>query len=335
LHEECNNCEKKKYLVGRLTSTDDGEISVLLGIILVMSYNKLPKISDYWSQNVSMGNEAVRNAMNRFHFQLIESKLYFAEPNKPDDASKTYYLDELVACLKIRFRNLRAESVFQSIDKSMTKFTGRSSLKQYMPLKPIKRGIKMWMRSDSRSGYVYDFNIYRGQEEDEHDDAAGTLGERVVLKLTETIKSPDVSLTFDRFFTSIHLLDTIAYSSVGTLMSNCKNAPKFDSKLKKSEYELLHYDQGTLVARSHNSKEFMLSSNCNCGVISEAAQKQETGEKLICPCPQAIEFYNSIMGGVDLTDQKTGLYDLDRKSHKWWKKVFFKLFMTSVVNACL
>ena len=29
------------------------------------------------------------------------------------------------------------------------------------------------------------------------------------------------------------------------------------------------------------------------------------------------------MGGVDHADQMIGLYDLDRKSQKWWRKVFF------------
>jgi hypothetical protein len=51
----------------------------------------------------------------------------------------------------------------------MVKFKGRYSLKQYQPLKPIKRGVKIWERCDSRTGYVYDFNIYSGKEEKSSD----------------------------------------------------------------------------------------------------------------------------------------------------------------------
>lgn len=51
-------------------------------------------------------------------------------------------MDELVSCLKSTFPKARTEATFQSIDKSMAKFKGRSTLKQYVPLKPIKRGIK-------------------------------------------------------------------------------------------------------------------------------------------------------------------------------------------------
>ena len=34
-----------------------------------------------------------------------------------------------------------------------------------------------------------------------------------------------------------------------------------------------------------------------------------------------------------MADQMTELYELDRKSNKWWKKVFYRLIMMTVVNA--
>lgn len=70
------------------------------------------------------------------------SKLYFNEPQKSQDSSKTYYIDEVISCWKKTFTNTRSDSTYQSIDESMEKFKGRSAIKQYMPLKPIKRGIK-------------------------------------------------------------------------------------------------------------------------------------------------------------------------------------------------
>ncbi|GFY52782.1 piggyBac transposable element-derived protein 4, partial [Trichonephila inaurata madagascariensis] len=39
------------------------------------------------------------------------------------------------------------------------------------------------------------------------------------------------------------------------------------------------------------------------------------------------------MGGVDLADQMANVYELDRKSCKWRKKVFFRLLMSTVVNS--
>jgi len=45
--------------------------------------------------------------------------------------------------MKQTFSNAMSESSHQSIDESMVKFKGRSVLKQYSPLKPMKRGVKV------------------------------------------------------------------------------------------------------------------------------------------------------------------------------------------------
>lgn len=47
----------------------------------------------------------------------------------------------------------------------MVAFKGRSFLKQYLPNKPSKCGLKLWGRSEI-SGYIYDFGIYQGKVKD-------------------------------------------------------------------------------------------------------------------------------------------------------------------------
>jgi hypothetical protein len=39
-----------------------------------------------------------------------------------------------------------------SIDEAMIGFSGRLGFKQYVPLKPTKRGIKVWVRADPHNG---------------------------------------------------------------------------------------------------------------------------------------------------------------------------------------
>ncbi|XP_036344060.1 piggyBac transposable element-derived protein 4-like [Rhagoletis pomonella] len=138
--------------------TDPNEILVFLGVSLIMHYNKLPSLKDYWSKNPSMGNSVIKNCISRDRFLLLSSKLYFNDCDKPTNASRDYYISDVVQCLKQTFAAARSESSFQSIDECMVKFKGRSSMKQYMPMKPIKRGIKIWMRCDSKTGYTYDLN---------------------------------------------------------------------------------------------------------------------------------------------------------------------------------
>ena len=57
----------------------------------------------------------------------------------------------------------------------MVPYKGRSSLKQYMPKKPVKRGLKVWVRADSVTGYISRFQIYTGKKSTEKG-----LGARVV-----------------------------------------------------------------------------------------------------------------------------------------------------------
>ena len=120
-----------------MKETDAGEVEVVLGCMLVMCYNRVPQISDYWSTHPSLGNISIQNARARYRFKMISLKLYFSSPKKTAEYCKTYYIDNVVQRLKGK------NSSFKSIDESMTKFKGRSTLKQYMPLKPVKRGIKL------------------------------------------------------------------------------------------------------------------------------------------------------------------------------------------------
>ena len=66
----------------------------------------------------------------------------------------------------------------------MIKFTGRSTLKQYMPLKPVKRGIKVWALADSHNGYFHKFQVYTGKE----GSGEKKLGQRVVKDLSQHLK---------------------------------------------------------------------------------------------------------------------------------------------------
>lgn len=54
------------------------------------------------------------------------------------------------------------------------------------------------------------------------------------------------------------------------------------------------------------------------------------GVKKTFDCPQAIKFYNEFIPGVDRSDQYSTTYEVDRKSNKWWKRVFHRLLMVAV-----
>ena len=87
-----------------------------------------------------------------------------------------------------------------SIDEAMILFKGRSSLKQYMPLKPVRRGIKVWARAEASSGYVSAFQVYTGKQGDTTETG---LGAKVVKSL---MKGSHRHIFFDNYFSSVDLL---------------------------------------------------------------------------------------------------------------------------------
>ena len=86
----------------------------------------------------------------------------------------------------------------------------------------------------------------------------------------------------------------------------------------------------------------------NCGVTMVGTYLEECNKvstvkcrvkgqnaKIPVPCSEIIKDYNSGMGGVDLLDQKTATYKLDRKlsGGRFYLRLFFDLMDMSVVNS--
>ena len=82
-----------------------------------------------------------------------------------------------------------------SVDEAMVKFKGRSSLKQYMPKKPIKRGFKVWCRCDSHNGFTCSFQVYLGATDSVEKD----LGIRATLDVTRDVFNKGFHIYCDNF----------------------------------------------------------------------------------------------------------------------------------------
>ena len=57
-------------------------------------------------------------------------------------------------------------------------------------------------------------------------------------------------------------------------------------------------------------------------------------EKVPIPCPTVVSDYNQFMGGVDLAVQHLSYYSLtQRRTIKWWEKVFWRLIDILIINS--
>lgn len=135
---------------GKVSVVEKTEIIGFLGINLIMGYHKLPYWYHYWSTDQDLTVPLVSSTMPCNRFQQILSNLQInGNAMLPADSiDKLYKLRPLISKLNQNYGKLYNVSKALSIDDSMILFKGRSSLKQYNPKKPIKRGYKFWMRAD-------------------------------------------------------------------------------------------------------------------------------------------------------------------------------------------
>ena len=119
-----------------------------------------------------------------------------------------------------------------AVDEAMIKFQGRSSLKQYIPKKPIKRGIKVWVLGDSRNGFFSELEVYTGKE----GSGETELGGRVMSTLTRNLVGKHHHVFFDNLFTSPKLLEDLlgdGIYSCGTARINRRGFPAEETKVNQ------------------------------------------------------------------------------------------------------
>lgn len=163
-------------------------MKTFLAINIAMGIKKLPSYKDYWSANIQLRDNYIASLMPLKKFQWCLSNLHIndnnLEPRRHEqNYDKLYKVRPYFDHLSKTFLQCMNPNEFQSIDESMIKFKGRSTMKQYMPMKPIKRGYKIWVRAD-QTGFISEFEIYTGKT----DSVESSLGKRVILTLTNKIQ---------------------------------------------------------------------------------------------------------------------------------------------------
>ena len=238
------------------------ELMAYLGFAILMGVVKLPAINDYWRLDPYLHYAPISDRISRDHFRDIHRFLHFAdntslplhgEPGH-DRLGKvrpvlTALLEQFLTSFNPHCEQAIDEAMipFQgrsSQDEAMIPFQGRSSLKQYMPAKPIKRGIKVWCRADAHNGYLCEFRIYMGRTESNVSDSGETLGERVVCDLTRRLDGLHYHIYFDNYFTSVLLLTRLKFKGLygcGTIRQTSKGFPealRMKGKGKRAQQQL-------------------------------------------------------------------------------------------------
>ncbi|XP_028461659.1 piggyBac transposable element-derived protein 3-like [Perca flavescens] len=331
-------------LIGCSINTNVSEIKAFIGMKRIMGIVKMPAMENYWATDTRY--EKVADVMPLKRYKCLSRMLHFQD-NMSSESS-----EDVLDHMRSKCMELESENQF-SIDEMMVPYKGKKagSLRQYLPSKPKKWGIKIFVRAGV-SGFLYDFMVYTGKSTfDGSNQTQGKefgLGANVVLQLCKTIRNPsDCVVYFDNFFTSLrlvtHLKDSMGLRSSGTIRKNRLMGCRVEE-----DRDLLRRGRGSfdfrvdndaklaVVKWADNKTDTLVSSCASVNPVGQVRRySKEEKRKISVPCPKIVSEYNTHMGGVDLADMMIALYRTPAKSHRWYMGIYWQIVDIAVNNAWL
>ncbi|XP_071052962.1 piggyBac transposable element-derived protein 4-like [Onthophagus taurus] len=309
------------------------EFMCFLGIVLLMSRVKKLEIHEYWSTNILIETPMFAKVMKRDRFKFIMRILHFRNNNEQSSdrlrkiSSMTTVLKEILPKNFTPYQNL-------CIDESLLLFKGRLLFKQYIPSKRSRFGIKMFIISDCKTGYILDFIIYSGSttEITSNNPELGKSGQ-IVLMLMNNYLHKGHCLYVDNWYSSPLLFQYLHQQQVnacGTVKKNRKHMIKFGQKLRKGD--VIFYSSGpTLAIKWCDKREVHMLTTIHEISMTET-EKIDKITKQKVQKPTAVLEYNENMGAVDKSDMMLSSIKCTRKAIKWYKKIFFHLVDICIYN---
>ena len=167
--------------------------------------------------------------------------------NNQKDAPIEFVWNSIIA--KCRDNYVPSEQI--TVDEQLCTTRGRVGFKTYIPTKPGKYGIKIWVLADAKkNSYLCNAQIYTGKH-------ANTVeknqGERVVLQLSDPFCHKGRTITCDNFFTTINLAKHLLVKKTALVGTVRKQRTFLPLQFQKNNREL-----GTkfLYSRKSNNVSF-------------------------------------------------------------------------------
>lgn len=324
---------------GDFFTMNEEDLLTFIGILLLSGYNKVPYRRNYWSNNEDTHNNLVSGAMRRDRFEQIMKYLHIANNMAMSD-DRYFKVRPLFNAI-----NKTAKIVplpkHLSIDETIIPYYGRHGTKQFIRMKPIRFGYKVWTLA-STDGTLIHAEPYCGSSTLLEHTMYGQGGD-VVLGLLEKANVPEGhTVTVDNLFTSFGLFDALTSKGIGATGTIRENrlaaAPLTDrktfQKTSRGTTEALTTDN-LLLVRWNDNRPVTVLTNYVPLKPSVKCKRWSTKEKkhISLDMPFPLDAYNKQMGGVDLFDQMVSCYRICIRSKKWWWPLFAWTINSVNVNA--
>lgn len=328
------------------------ELRKYLGILIYTSVYHYPSIRSYWARAVQF--HPISETMTVKRFEKIRQIIHFNDnsnhlpPDHPEH-DRLHKIRTVVDHVNNRFIPVPFEYRL-SLDEQMCSTKIGHFIKQYLPKKPHKWGLKLYVLC-CPMGYAYNFEIYSGAPNTQrlpNEPDLGVVSNTVIRLLRPVPRNVNHIIYFDNFYTSLSLFHYLFKESIyclGTVQKNrlgktCKLPDKKD--LLKPSVPRGSYDENvtafdgvefSATSWKDNKQVLLLSAYVGSEPLNTVKRYDKKQKKSIAiSCPNAIREYSASMGGVDTMDSYLGRYRIRMKSKKWTNRLFYHLLDMSVIN---
>ena len=305
---------------------------------------KVGRLAEYWSRHFYTLTPSFWQTMPCSRFMLILRYLHFVdnEDATTDRGLRTWKVQKVLDYVCKRFRESYTSRRELSVDETMIKFKGRLNIEQYIKIKPVKWGVKLFTIAESATGYVLGLLPYTGKRPD----TAFGKTTQTVLDVSDNFLRLGHRIYVDNYYMSLELVK--ALYDRDTLCCGIVNANRvgLPPDVKKTCLAVKHLKRGDSLKRMRDGTRAvtwmdtrvvnLLTNVPGClGDADVRRRDKKTSAEMIISRPTAIENYNKHMGGVDLSDQRVGTYRRHMKSLTWYLQLFFHILELSAVQAYL
>ncbi|XP_053977063.1 piggyBac transposable element-derived protein 4-like [Hylaeus volcanicus] len=310
------------------------EMSAFIGVILNMGIIITRNLKDYWSQQHNSRIPFFYEIFRRARFQQIFWMLHL-HVNVSNDKSITTRIQKIGNYLDYidnKFKEYFVPGKELYVDESIVKFKGRSSFVTYNPKKLTKWGIRIYILVDSNTGYIYSFLPYYGSYTVESLMRSELpVTSRIVLHLYQQVlnfnpEAQGYHIFTDRSYTNLilaqELLKLKCYIT-GTMQPKRKYVPEIIKEPEFKDNNVFACRSGNLLLLAWKDKEVItMLSTLHSSEMESVNSRVHGGVIVRKQKPRMIIEYDKHMGCADKIDHSNS-YTFLRKSHKWWRKLFF------------
>lgn len=307
------------------------ELKAFIGLLILIGVTKgrNESLDQLWSNE--WGRPIFRASMSKERFKEF---LRFLRFDDKDTRQERRITDKLAAIREI-FDHIATSckahyemSEYVAVDEMLSGFRGKCPFRVYIPSKPAKYGMKIWVVSDCTTAYCGYMQAYLGKVGNTVEKGQGA---RVVKDLCQHLYGSGRNITMDNFFTQYTLAQELLQNKltiIGTLRKNNAVIPRQMLADRKREVQstLFGFNGQTTIASYVPKKN-------RCVVMLSTLHHDKTINPQMENKPDIILDYNVTKGAVDTLDKLCCQYSTKRGTRRWPLSMFFTLLDISVHNS--